>query len=830
MDDLSPSRTARLEQLFADQAKRTPDSPAIYFRGEVVSYGELDAQVGALALDLRHHGLAEGVIAAIYLQRTPAMVVTVLAVLRAGGAYLPIDPRSPADRVRFMLADSGAAFLVADLPCPGGEDVPCNVLELADGALVQRAYRSAPKATAPAELAYVIYTSGSTGAPKGVMLGHSAIGLVDWAGKAFSAEERSRVAATTSLCFDPSIFEIFVPLCTGGALILKQDALDPFAGDERPTMLDTVPSVLRQLCRADAIPASVRVLNVGGETLPGELVREAYRSRRDMVLYNHYGPTEATTCATVGRAPRDLAGEPSIGEPVGGAKIKIVDRWGANVAEGETGEILIGGAGLALGYLNRREATAASFADMAEGRFYRTGDLACRRDGELYFRGRTDQQVKVRGHRIELREVEAALLRVPGVERAVVTVNEAGPRAQLVAYLQRQTPLTPPAVRKALAVWLPDYMLPGRVIVRRALPTLASGKLDHTALMQLDEAPQHSDEEPSRAERPIIHVFEEILARQAVGPCDSFFDLGGDSLSSVEAALRLGEVLGHDLPAALLHQAPSARALAQFLEMQRLRPDRHISVLQPGGEGAALFCMADLFGQPFNYLSLARRLGSDRPVYGVSPGPLQEAFVRERDVARLSRSFLAEVRSLQPQGPYFIAGHSAGGMLALDLACALEEQGEVVRLILLDASLHSRRPSFGAVSKWAVGQAVQLTAKSRAPTAFSPAHLRKLAQRWVPGSPPSWIPPSQLAFAASMIKAALTYRPGRFCGPTLVVKATERDPIDQLFDQDGLMGWSASLAGRIVQTSVGGGHYTFMREPGVRETARVVSQFIQTFI
>ena len=831
MNKHAPAVTARLEQMFQDQATRTPNAPAIYFQGQVVRYGDLDETVERLARDLSVHGVGPGVLVAISLQRTPSLIAALLAILKAGGAYLPLDPRNPPERTRFMLEDSGCALLLSDNASPRVEGFSGAVLELSDGALIQRAFSAPPAIVAPLDLAYLIYTSGSTGTPKGVMLGHGATHLVRWAERAYSADQRARIASTTSLSFDPSIFEIFVPLCTGGAVILKQNALEPFDPDEQPTMLDTVPSVLAELCRMGAIPRSVRVLNVGGETLSGALAREAYRDRPALVLDNHYGPTEATTVATVARIPRDLVGEPSIGRPVRGAEILLLDASGRPVPEGETGEIHIGGPGLALGYLRRPDLTAARFIQGPAGRLYRTGDLACWRDGTLRFGGRQDEQVKIRGVRVELGEVELALARIPEVERALVVIRRDSDRSRLIAYVQARRSLTPSGVRAALAHWLPDSMLPARIIVIDAFPLLASGKIDHGQLPEPDDTPSEDTAQASRWEKPIIHVFEEILGRRGVGPDDSFFDLGGDSLASVQAALRLEEMLGNEVPAALIHQSPTPRALAGSLDHGRVRTEGHVSLLAPGGPAPPLFCMADLFGQPFNYLCLARRLSAERTIHGVAPGPLQAAFTEHGDLAGLTASFAAAIRSVRPHGPYLIAGYSAGGMLALEVACALEREGEAVRLVLLDSSLPARWPSIGRVGRWALAQARSIFAARPfgAATARAASLLVTLARGLARGAPPEWIPRSQVAFAARMIKVGVAYQPRAFSGPVLFVKALERGPLDQLFDHDGLLGWSRALAGPVVQVSARGGHHEFLREPIVDETARDVSRFLSSF-
>lgn len=821
MDRDAGAAVKRLDDLFVAQAATTPEAPAILHRGRVVRYGDLSAGVERLAADLSRHGVGPGVLVAVCLRRTPSLVTVMLAILRAGGAYLPLDIRYPAERLAFVLSDSGAGVLLTDCASPAWTSFAGTVLELVEEGLVQRAYGGPGRATLPEDLAYVLYTSGSTGQPKGVMLGHGATHLVDWARRAYSDEERSRIAATTSLSFDPSVFEIFVPLCTGGALILKENALEPFAGDERPTLLDTVPSVLSELCRAKALPDSVQVLNVGGEALRADIVREAYRGRPDLTLYNHYGPTEATTCATVARVARDLASDPPVGRPVRGAEVALLDASGRTVADGEVGEIHISGPGLALGYLNRPDLTAARFVSGPRGRSYRTGDLGCWREGDLHFTGRLDRQVKVRGVRMELEEIEAALMRAPQVEGAFATVREAADRSKLLAYVQAPPSTTSAVVREALATWLPASMLPAHIVVLKTLPRLASGKIDQAALPEPEREPPPVADDACRAERPIVHVFQEVLGLAHVGPEDSFFDLGGDSLLSVRAALRLEEVLGYELPAALIHHAPTPRALARSLEHGRVRAEGCLSLLAPGGPGAPLFCMADLFGHAFNYLSLARRLAPDRPVHGVSPGPLQEAFTRDRDIARLTESFKAELREIQPHGPYLIAGYSAGGVLAFDLACSLERDGEAVRLILLDSRLHAGGTPTGAVARWALSRA-----RALAGPRTRRAGQRDLAGSLAPSTPPSWIPRAQVAFAASMIKAGAAYRPGEFAGPALMVVAADRGPMEALFDEDALLGWSDVLKGDVVTAPVPGGHHDFLREPVVAETAALVRAFL----
>jgi amino acid adenylation domain-containing protein len=833
----------RLDALFAAQAASTPDAVALLCRGETVSYRALDQRANRLARHLVDLGVGPGALVGVCMKRSPELVTALLGVLKAGGAYLPLDPAYPTERLDFMLADSAAAVLVTDADVHERLAWRGAVVDPVQEAAAIAARPEAPPAAPyhPDDLAYVIYTSGSTGRPKGVMLGHSATGLIEWAREAFTDGELARVAATTSVCFDPSVFEIFAPICTGGTAILKENALEPFAPDEQPTLLNCVPSVLAELCRARAIPDSVRAINIGGEPLTAAFARQVYRETRARAVYNHYGPTEATTCTTVCRVPPDVERDPPIGRPIAGAEVHVLDEAGRPVAPGEVGEIHIGGPVLARGYLNRPDQTAERFLDgllgPGGGRLYRTGDLGrWAPDGELEFIGRVDQQVKIRGFRVELGELESALARLPDVRRAAAAVrtNPSG-RPQLTAWVESDAQPSLREVRKALAAWLPEPLLPQRLVVLPAFPLTLSGKVDRKALPDPEpEAPAAAAPAPiglSRIEEAIAEAFKDILKLDHVGPEDSFFELGGDSLAGVQAALRLEELLGRSIPSALIHQATTPRSLAEALEHCAVRQDRCLSVLQPGGAGPPLVCLADLFGQSFSYLSLARRLAPDRRVWGLSPGPQEAAFVAGPSIARLTRAHYRALRAAQPQGPYLLAGYSAGGLLAFDLACALEREGETVSLILLDCADRRRSPR-RALLRWVLGEGRALLE----PGALRPRLRRiwalrhKLARTVTPvrlQRMPEWVPGSRAAFARSLMRAHADYRPGVFHGPALVVKCRERDAVDALYDPDGLLGWRAALQGPVSVAEVDGDHHRFMREPCVAQTAAAVSRFVE---
>jgi amino acid adenylation domain-containing protein len=614
----APDASQRLERLFAARAAERPDAPALAHGGTVWTYRELARQVGEVAARLRRRGVAPGARVGILAERRPELVAALLGTLEAGCAYLPLDPRYPADRLAFMLADSGAEAVIAHrhlLPVLPPGAPPALVLGEDDDAAGDAgdagdAAASAPPAGPPPDaggLAYVIYTSGSTGRPKGVAIAHrSAAALLAWSAGELSAGELSGVAAVTSVCFDLSVFEIFLPLVAGGTVVLFDDALAVarHSGEPPLTLLNTVPSAASELARLGAIPPSVTTIALAGEPLRRDLVERLYALPHVRRVLDLYGPSEDTTYSTGSEVERGAEKPVTIGRPVGGTRAVLVDRRLAPVGIGVPGELCLAGAGLARGYLGRPALTAASFvpdpfaAEMggaAGDRLYRTGDLArWLPDGRLDFLGRLDHQVKVRGFRIELGEIETALIRHPGVAEAVVVVHRPGAGAAgdgdpgdalLVAYwaadaehARAQGAADDGELRDALRRTLPDYMVPGLWMRLDALPRNPNGKVDRKAL----PAPQvgRPAAAPRRAagagtEAAVAAIWRELLALDDVGADDDLFVLGGHSLVATRIAARVREELGVALPPADLFEHSTVARLAARVDQ-----------LAAGGPGA----------------------------------------------------------------------------------------------------------------------------------------------------------------------------------------------------------------------------------------------------
>ncbi|HEX4954551.1 MAG TPA: amino acid adenylation domain-containing protein [Thermoanaerobaculia bacterium] len=583
---LPASADQSLAAAFARQARATPEAAALV-AGEVrLSYRDLHSAAVERAAVLAELGVGAEVPVAVLMPRTAELVVSLLAVLEAGGCYVPLDPAYPPARIEAILADTEPAVVVTTpelvAALPEGEEarllvLPTGALELVPGR--RAGARPALPGSGGESLAYVLFTSGSTGKPKGVAIRHrGALGRLEWARRAYRDEEMAGVLAGTSICFDLSVFEIFATLARGGKVILADNALalPGLAARDEVTLINTVPSAARELFLDGRLPAGLTNLNLAGEPLRRALAREVFAARPELRLDNLYGPSEDTTYSTgVTLLPGDER-EPSIGRPLPGSRAHLLDERLAPVPIGVVGEVCLGGIGLARGYYRQPRSTAAAFVPdpfgpEPGGRLYRTGDLGrFRPDGTIELVGRRDQQVKLRGFRIELTEIEAQLALHPAVADVAVLVDRRGEDARLVAFCEVRPGVgwEPAVLAEHLGRRLPAYMVPAVFVHLEQMPRTATGKIDRKALPapSAEATPARPAQVPQGGlEARLAALWCEVLGRAEVGLEESFFELGGHSLSATRLLSRIREGLGVDLPLKSLFEAPTVARLARVI-------------------------------------------------------------------------------------------------------------------------------------------------------------------------------------------------------------------------------------------------------------------------
>lgn len=859
-----------LHQVFEYQVKQTPDAVAVVFVDQQLSYQELNHRSNQLAHYLQKLGVGPEVLVGICLERSLEMIVGVLGILKAGGAYVPLDPTYPQKRLEFMLEDTQVQIVVTQhwLSRFAKSERQVICLERDWEAIAQESQSNPTSNVTAANLAYVIYTSGSTGKPKGVLIEHHGLcNLAQAQIEAFDLQPQNRVLQFASLSFDASIFEIVMALRVGATLYLAKKeslvgpALIELLRDKAITNVTLPPAVLRVL---PVVPTLQTIIAAGEACSPEVVARWAGDGRR---FFNAYGLTEVTVWSTFAEI-HDCSSKPFLGRAIANTQLYVLDAHFQLVPIGIPGELYIGGDSLARGYLNRPELTAERFIpdpfSQVGARLYKTGDLVCYQpDGNLEFLGRIDDQVKVRGYRVELGEIETVLSQHAAIREAAVIAREDVSK-NLVAYvvLNPQT-YNIRELHSFLQKKLPEYLVPSFVVLE-SLPLTPSGKIDRSALHNLNTArfdqingfvaPRTSTEEI------LAKLWAQTLNLEQVSIHDNFFELGGDSLLAMSLINQVHQQFER-LPLSTLFLAPTIAQLAVLLETAPNTASLETEVsrfplvpLQSAGSKRPFFCVHPVFGVVFPYYELACQLGSDQPFYGLQPFGLdgQPPYTRIEDMAE---QYIKALRLVQPHGPYLLGGWSFGGLVAFEMAQQLQRAGHQVALLAVidtPAPIASNKPSFWDGLKFFLTTVV----KSALPFLLdyfyllTPPHQHqgdsstpdvgifkswRSRLRWaaivnlVPEESRlrmldelTILPMLRVFFANS--RAAYSYMPkADFSRITLFRTAK---PFEKA-KQDSTLGWNELAAGGVEVHQVPGNHLTMLRKPHVQILAKQLQECVE---
>ena len=708
-------------QLFEAQVAEAPDSVALTFEEKSLTYRQLDNRANQLARYLRRLGVGPEIPVGVCMERAPELVVAVLGLVKAGGVYTSLDPASPKERLSFILQETKPAVVLAQerlikfLPGHDAREV-CLDRDWSD--IAEQSTEPLEALLSNENLAFLVYTSGTTGQPKAVMLTHRKRDSGPSHDQTvYQMTKEDRHVLKSSINFTVIIRELFWPLLTGGQLAImppgtEQDIayLAGFIASHRISLITVTPSVLRALLEEPGIRNcdSLRHVICFGEPLTHDLEKR-FHVNLSAELSVYYGATEAPSAALrkcENGGPRNVVG---LGNPLPGIKIHLLDHRLQPVPIGICGELYIAGK-LARGYFKRPDLTAEKFlpnpfSEEPGARFYRTGDLGrYLPDGSIEFLGRVDDQIKIRGFRVELGEIETVLSQHPGISQVIVTDREVSGDRRLIGYVvpQREHAPSISELRGFLRKKLPHYMVPSGFVFLDNLPLTPNGKVDRRALPAPDRTRSESESgfvAPRDAvELELAEVWGLILGTHPVGVRDNFFDLGGQSLLAARLFAEIQIMFGKSLPLATLFQAPTIEQLANILRQEEWLPSwSSLVAIQPNGSKRPFFCVHAHGGNVLIFNDLARRLGTDQPFYGLQAQGLDGQQPRHTRIEDMATCYLSEIRAVQPDGPYFLGGYCFGGRVAFEMAQQLHAQGKRVALL---AMIDSYAPGYLKLLPW----------------------------------------------------------------------------------------------------------------------------------
>ncbi len=846
-------KEATLATLCAAQAERTPDAIALIYGEQQLSFVTLHDRAARLAHRLKAHGVGAGVVVGIALPREPALVVAVMAVHKAGGAYLALDPAYPAERIRFIISDSAAPVILTNAALAPSFVHSGARLLLEDEPGVTENGTADPVTVNPTDLAYVLYTSGSTGLPKAVGIQHcNLVNLITWGRSIVSDSELRGLLFSTSLNFDLSAFEMFLPLAFGGCIVLVENLLTLQSAPQRDKvcLINTGPTLFDALLRTGGLPAGVTTVILAGEKLSRRLADSLFEAAPGIRLLNCYGPTETTVYSSCAHIDPSARSEPTIGRAIWNTTLHVLDHGGALVPPGAEGELFIGGEGVSQGYLGRPELTDERFLPnpFGLGKLYRTGDRVrwCS-DGELEFLGRYDDQMKINGIRIEPGEIEAALLGLAGITAAVATAREdTGGVRRLTAYLvpSSEKAIAEEDVRAALERQLPRNMVPTYFVWLDAMPMTPNGKLDRKALpapMRHEDQPPDHQMPQTRLECEIAAIWEDLLSMSPIDIRSDFFDLGGDSLALISLFATIEARFGRRLTVDVLSGGLTVAGLAQILAQKESQQDNlgPVVVLQPLGDRPPFFCVHGIGGDVLHLHRLAVHMGTDRPFFGLRR--TSEASPTDT-ISQIAARYIKAMLVRQPAGPFYLGGHSFGATVAYEMALQLSEQGHDIGLL---AIIDQRRPGWRLTVRRALPSLHRIILRipsllrdelRQAQPTDRFRMIRRILSVWsrrVLGYRENAdlmfdfrrMDTEQIEFHEAGLRALLDYRPRP--APIKISLFRAEAPALSNLALDSTLGWN-ELAGSNVRVHVvPGNHGSITTEPLVRELAKALSEQLE---
>ncbi|MBC1213136.1 amino acid adenylation domain-containing protein [Trichormus variabilis ARAD] len=862
-----------LHELFAAQVERTPNNIAVEFNHESLTYAQLNAKSNQLAHHLQKLGVKPEVLVGICVERSLDMLIGILGILKAGGAYIPFDPTYPQERLGFMLEDAQIPILLTqqrlvDKFVEHKTQIICLDRDLPENATLSI---DNPVSNVTSEnLAYIIYTSGSTGKPKGTMIPHRGlVNYLSWCTNAYALAQGYGAPVQSSIGFDATITSLFSPLLVGKRVVLlpEKEEIEALSAllqsDQNYSLVKITPAhleMLNQMLPNHKGVTETRALIIGGEALLGKSLNFWRDNAPKTRIINEYGPTETVVgcCVYEVDEQTSLSGAILIGRPIANTQLYLLDDKQKLVPIGVPGELYIGGAGVARGYLNRPELTQQRFipnpfSDEPNSRLYKTGDLArYLPDGNIEYLGRIDHQVKIRGFRIELEEIESLLAQHPLVNAVTVIAREDQPGdKRLVGYIvpKEQAP-TSSELRQFLQSKLPEYMIPSAFVMLEVIPLTTHGKVDRQALPQpdtsrLDTLKVEFIAPRDRLELKLANIWENLLNVHPIGIKDSFFELGGHSLLAVRLMAHINQEFGKNLALATLFQNPTIEKLANLLrQTSEISSWSPLVEIQTGNSQYPFFCLPGGGGNVLYLHELARDLGSEQTFYGLQAPGLNGESDPLTSVEEMAAYYIQAIQSVQPEGPYFLGGHSFGGIVAYEIAQQLVKSGHEVALVaILDAPapVASDKPIYidvddatrltetaRLIERWA-GKSLNISYEILQPLELD-AQLEYLKEQLIAvGLLPTGTETKQVRGLVQVfetnLQASIKYSPQEVYPHRLtLLRAREVNAEDAALltelRQDPAWGWGQFSTEKVDIHIVPGDHMTMMTQPHISSVAK----------